>query len=1099
MENFSTITLDEAIALMQRRPGLLIGPTATRAVGDLTNVLQQAARTLKIEELCKGIDEGNYGAFVDKVRSERNDKASGFESKIKEGIVSFRAAPDINHLAKALWSGCISATEDLTFEGAIRTHLDSLPASRTLTIIDEIRVTPPGRTIPVYKLLGNVMSASAEAALVLSEGDMLLRQNIWRDLLSTFSDYVRDAPIFVIGLSSKIPLARAVIGALQSMPHPRPTQLLFLKNDPTLSDPTVIGLCKRFKTYIVDASLRDLSAKISGLRLPDAKSSSAPVAASLVDIAGLVRKHSSVMLLAPGSVGAVPMSQMEQPHVVEALFRPAATDWRPFQHGFDVRRSITDKILPALNSLAKDSAPGSSRVLLLHGEAGVGKTTLLKRLAMEASDAGLVCLWCTRSSSGSALRGLKALAKELSDWAKNQKPQTNRFAIFCDDPWGLRLDVGDLSNAFDGFPAPLVFVLSVRNTDYGAIDTQTIQGSISVDLEIEIPYELDSDELVGLAKTMVSIGAVADISGATREISRVPTRHASDILCNLWYLIPETRMQFAESLRDEYCRLGSVRDAVGNLAAKSMSEGGAIAHGAYEFVTVTSNLNVGLPVEVLVRALGVDYSDWLETVGPSRPLWGLLYDVQDDESETVTYFTRNEIVTKLLLELVNGPVGHAGEFGVLKRLLGACSGGSMVYRTFALNVLVRGRKRLAEFLTYEQGIELFDIASKVLPFEDRVIEHHRGIWMQDVGKADGAAYKQFEKALSTDIYPGSDRDAPKEHIHTSMAAATLKLIRSGEQELELGMSVIKEHLRQASSSRFFNPHTSHVSASVLFEVAKLSGLASSKESAFSYVVSALQEIERARQVVGSRREIRLQKDLEMMADLEKRVLSSIPDSSTLEELAFKIFETSGSQVGFEVASRRMLVEASASSKGKDFNEVHEFLNRCMEALDKKPIQPTTDLILVRIDLFIRWTILGFRPVPWKDLREDLAGILKDPRYRDDVMRTFYYAVTLYHCSEITEANAVFAALRRWQPAAFGLREIRCYFLGSDGSPRRFQGVFRSENHRWFFEIPELNVALLSRAPQSYGSGATGHAYISFALNGPLVQEGRPDKSDLTFW
>ena len=261
----------------------------------------------------------------------------------------------------------------------------------------------------------------------------------------------------------------------------------------------------------------------------------------------------------------------------------------------------------------------------------------------------------------------------------------------------------------------------------------------------------------------------------------------------------------------------------------------------------------------------------------------------------------------------------------------------------------------------------------------------------------------------------------------------------------------------------------------------------------------MQEIERARQIVGGRREIRLQKDLEMMADLEKRVLGGIPDSRMLVEMSFEIFKKTSSQVGFEVAARRMLVEASESSKGKDFNEVHEYLNRCMEVLDEKEIQPTPDLILVRVDLLIRWTILGFRPVPWDDIKEDLADILKNPKYRDDVIRTFFYAVALFHCSEITEANAVFATLRRWQPTAFGLREIRCFFLGSDGNPRRFQGVFRSENQRWFFEISELNVALLSRAPQNYGSGATGHAYIGFALNGPLVQEARPDKSDIGFW
>jgi hypothetical protein len=1098
MENFPVITLSDAVASLERRPALLLGPAATRAPDELGLIVREALRSTKLTELSEGIDENNFGPLLDMIRIERPDKASSLEGKIRESILHIKPAPDINHLAKALWSACISVTEDLTFESALRNYLDSIPGTRSLTIVDEERITPPNRTIPVYKLLGNAMSSAPEATLALSESDQLLRQQVWRDLLVTFADHVRGAPVFVIGFGHKVTVARAVLGMLQSMPHPRPSHLLFLKNDPALADATVVGLCKKFKTNVVDASLRDLASQISGFKLSSTLATSPAASTNYVAVADIVEKHSGVLVLVPGSKGLPPLSPMELPHAVEALFRPAANDWRPFQHDMDVRRTVTDKLLDGLSELVAEVNTNGTRVLLVHGEAGVGKTTALKRLAMEAADQGLISLWCTRASSGSNLRALRNAAKELGDWKKEEKSPT-RFVLFCDDPWGLRVDIGELATAFDGLNAPLVLVVCVRNTEYGATDANNIANLISIDRDLAIPYELDSLEMSLLAKTLVKIGATKDVESARREISRVPTKHATDILCNLWYLIPETRLQFAESLRDEYCRLGAVRDAVGTMAANAASEGGAIAIAAYEFVTVTSNLNIGLPIEVLVHALQIDYEDWTDTVGAGKPLWGLLYDVSDEEHDTVTYFTRNEIVTKLLLELVNGAVGHAGEFGVLKRLLAACSGGSMVYRSFALNVLVRGRKRLAEFLTYEQGLELFDIAAEALPFEDRVIEHQRGIWIQDVGRKDDLAYKQFEKALATEIYPGSDRDAPKEHIHTSMAAAVLKLIKNGQQDRERGMLIIKEHLRQASSNRFFNAHTSHVSAGVLFEIARLSGLSSSDPEGFTYVVAALQEIERARQIVGSQGGVRLNKDMEMMADLEKRVINSIPRTDQLVALASELFDKTKNQVGFEVAARRMLVEASAASKGKDFNEVNDYLNECMVVIERHGSAPSTDLTVVRIDLLIRWTVQGFKPVPWEALRDDLADVLKDARYRDDVIRTFFYAVTLYHCGEMTEANALFATIRRWQPVAFGLREIRCFFLGPDGNPRRFQGIFKKEHMRWYFEVPELNAALHSRAPQSFGSGATGHAYISFSLNGPLVQEGRPDKEELSRW
>lgn len=582
-------------------------------------------------------------------------------------------------------------------------------------------------------------------------------------------------------------------------------------------------------------------------------------------------------------------------------------------------------------------------------------------------------------------------------------------------------------------------------------------------------------------------------------MERVPSRHATDILCSLWYLIPETRQQFTESLRDEYFRLGAAKEVVGEIASRAVSDSGTIAHDAYEFVTVASSLDIGLPVEVLVRALGVDYADWIETVGVGRPLWGLLYDAHDESNDTVAYFTRNEVVTRVLLDLVNGSVGHAGEFRILKRLLAACNGGSLVYRNFALSVLVRARKRLGEFLSYEQGLELFDIAKKALPFEDRILEHHRGIWMQDVGNHDALAYRQFEKALLTEIYPGADRDAPKEHIHTSMASAVVKMIKAGEQDPNKGALLVQDHLRQASSSRFFNPHTSHVSALLLFNLSELQTDSQDSSLALGYLVEALQEIERARQVVGGRRDVRFRKHLEMMTDLEKRVLASVPDDVELRALAKEMFDGSGSQVGFEIAARRLLVEASKLSRGRDFNIVNDYLNDCMTAIESASRTPSVALLVVRVDLFVRWTIQRFKATPWTELRDDLSDILKDVQYRDDVIRTFYLAVTLFHCNQVTEANALFATLRRWQPTAFGLREVRCFFLGDTGAPKRFQGTFRRDLGRWYFEIPELNVSILSRAPATHGSGATGHAYIGFALNGPLAQEDHPEPGDIVFW
>lgn len=1098
MTKLKTVSIEEALDSLHRRPGIVLGPDATRAPGELARVLIAAIKTCKIESDFSLLQDSDCRAEMDKLK--KRISPSEFELLVvefRDGIRRMRPSLEINHLAKAGWSACISVTEDLLFESALRIHLDSVAGTRTLTIIDRLGIDPPQRTIAVFKLLGNARTTDEESQLILSEADLLVRQQDWRILLQSFPDFVREAPVFLIGVTSCVLLTRQVLSALSAMQKPKPTKLFFLQNEGVLSDPTIAALCDRFETVLIDGSIRDLCAQVAALKAPGISTLAMPVNKKKLDLAHIIQKHSEIVFLVPSETLSSQATGIDIPALMDGLFRPASQNWQPFQENLDIRRAVTDDLLNSLADIQARATSGDPKLLLIRGEAGVGKTTLLKRIAVEVAQKGVITLWCGRTAGGSWLRAFKSLATEMTDWVKSQSNKKLQFIVICDDPWALRIDAGDLISCFDRFPASIVFIFSARNSDHVAGDSSGSLSTFVPDAEIEVPYELVGTEITQLSAMLVRIGAAKDKESADREIRCIPSRHAKDILCSLWYLIPETRTQLSESLRDEYCRLGSARDVVSNIAESASSQHGSIAHSAYEFVTVTSNLSIGLPVEVLVHALGVNYSEWLETVGRGRPLWGLLYDIADERDETFLYFTRNEVVTKVLLDLVNGGVGHAGEMRVLKRLLSACHPGSLVYRTFVLDVLVRGRKKLAEVLNYEQGLELFDIAREALPHEDRVIEHHKGIWMQDVGRDDKDAYLQFEHALTTEIYPGADRDAPKEHIHTSMAASLVKLIRSGKQDSEGGAAQVREHLRQATSPRFFNSYTSHVSANLLFDLANIDPSGIESASAFTYLVEAFQEIEKARQIIGSRGQLRHKNReyFELMSDLEKRILNSIPSTSKLKVLAQEMFHDNRNQAGFQVCARRLLVEASQTSKGKDFNEVSEYLKECMIEIQDANSNPSDELLVIRTDLIIRWRIQSFASVEWEQFRDDLVQIVRNSKYRDDVIKNFYLAVAHFHCAQTTEANALFATLRRWQPLAFGVREPRCYLLDDFGNPRRFQGTFRKEFQHWYFNVPELDVSAPLHGTPSYGTGAVAHAYIGFALNGPLALEHSPDKSD----
>jgi hypothetical protein len=1092
MAEFQLISLQDTIEALPKQPGIVVGPDVTCVSGSIKDIFNRAFASINAQNRVE-ITDTTYRTSLDQLAEEMPAEVSNITSQIKEGILKLTAPLDLNHLVKAGWSACISLTEDLLFESALRNYLDSRPTSLSATIIDSPQVLPPERTIPIYKLLGNVNSKDEEASLAISESGMLLRQQTWPHLLRTFPDYLRDAPLLFIGTSSAIPMVRLLLSTLLGMPKPNVGNLLFLRDDPTLKDPTIRKLLAQRRVSVIDANIRDICAAITHLKPNRILPVSVDQDLARDPLAKLVEGFETLVSIVPhGRLDPTDVSK-NLLRLTDSLFRPAVIDWQPFLAELDLRRSITKDLKRQVNEMLNVPASSPTQAIVVHGEAGIGKTIALKRTAVDLASIGLRVLWCKRTLGGNYLKSFRELARQLNESikkaedAKTSAKPDNRLVIFCDDPWALRIDAVELMACFDHFVGRVAFVFSVRNSDYFAGDASNLL-SANRDRELELPYELDEDELKGLEDLLLKIGVVSDRAQAQEEISRLGEHSARDILCSLWLLIPETRSQLSDSLRDEYCRLGDIRDSVTAIAGDF--DVSSIAHRAYEFVTVTSNLDIPLPIEVLVRALRVDYQDWLDMTVDGRPLWGLLYDEQSDDGSTVVFRTRNNIVTKILLELVNGGVGHAGEIRVLKDLLSACDVGTPIYRNFVIDILVRSRGKLTKLLSYSEGLELFDIARRTLPHSDRVIEHHKGIWMQNKGQDYKNAYVQYEQALSSLVYPGAERDAPIQHIHTSMAASVVQMIKAGEQERTTGVELVKTHLRQATSATFFNLHTAHISANLLFELSQ-QGQTSDDSVSLTSLSEAMNEIERAFQSIGThvRGYSRHEKDVAMLNSLLSKILASIPEIELLRSMAVERFEKSGEQLGFEVAARRMLAEANQSGKGRDYNKINEYLDECVALIERKDACPSVDLIAIRIDLIIRWRIQRKQDVNWAAFRFDLETILKFSNHRDSVMKQFYYAVALFHCGEITEANARFATLRRLQLpfVAMAPREVRCYYLNAGGSVRRFQGVLeRGNGGTWYLRIMDIDQTIQCRQPGDVGGhGSTVHAYIGFALNGPI--------------
>jgi tetratricopeptide (TPR) repeat protein len=1089
------LTIDDALHSLLRHPILVLGPSATSPPSMDEELKTRILSSVPMDDKTKVC---SFRDLVDVVRHKRPDAYAAVRESILDYFRTLRPNPQVHHLASGQWSGIVSLVIDSTFEDLLRQRLDQTPTSLTLTVIDHHSTIPPPRTIPVYKLMGSINERRTGRELAIGTSEYLARKQFWSRLLATLPDVARNAPLFFVGTATSFDVARDFVGAMFASSPPYPSRLIFLAGDGTVHDSTFQALVQgQCEITLVDATLKDFCeaasrvALVAGTLSPTTAGTSNPKASALSQFMNII-DH------VPSSLPDAFHQSSNQRRLLDGLFRPTQVDWAPFLCDLDLPRTQTSQLFDEVKLKTQYLEQHPLSLIVLRGEAGIGKTICLKRLAVDIAKAGFSAWWCKRAPFGTTRHSYsdfaRALARDISKPGKASPP----VVVFCDDPYSLRVEVNDIFRAFETAKLPLVLVVASRNSDLVVSDAAKVEAFAKPDFVMELSPTLDDTELASLPSFLLKLGAAANIEDARRQVSEVPTRDSSDILCSLWYLLPETKSQLSASIQDEYFRLGGVSGALSAFASRASSLSDTVRR-AYEFVAVTSKLQIGCPLEVLVRALGITYEQWMQMCVDQRPVWGLLYDDVDPESDNIVFHTRNHIVTRVLLELVNGGGGHAGEFRVLKSLVGACDTSTVPYREFLVDLFVSKRSQLAETLSYDWGVELFELALSTFPTQDRTLEHHFGWWHRWVGKRTRTAYEQYQKALDTPEYQYATRRELKEHIHTSMAATVVEMVRQGEKGRQDALELIRMHLQEANTGSFVDPYSDHVFANSLFQLSRLGGPGSADSVSLESVAEALRTIERSLQTIGStgRQRKDFYENIAALHELQANIVEAIRDVEQAKQFALEAFSQSGSQSGFEVVGRRLLHDAERTRKGGDYKLASEYVSTVMALVEDRGKEVSAELRSVRIDVFVRWRLQQNRgPIDWESLRADLEIVVADRRFQNDLVKHYYLAVALFHLGEITHAQAIFRALQRKNPAGrvrFGRRNV---FVGKEGLPRREQGDLRVVHDRTYVFFSGLSLELeVSGNVQDRQAGATVHCYIVFTLTGIFAVFDPPGKDE----
>lgn len=1090
MTNYS---LEDVLAT---RPALIIGERATAVSADRSTL---AATVLAEAEKggfeIKPAHRDSLGRFFDELRSANRTLSETVERRYREGVVRLPPSFDLKHLAAVQWSSVVSLCSDTALEQAIQLKLDASPTTRTLTLVTHPSVTIPTRTTPVFRLLGDPATTETGRKLAVSAADYTLRKQSWHDLLGQFSDNTKNGMVVVVGLQEDSQLLQDCIATLVSLRGPIPKRFFFLEQPSGPSDPTLLGmLLDRAEVVALRCTLQEFCNAAAVL-------TSKPVQFSMQELdlpkrmERLLSDYSDTIGVPQTTIptGLDPAHRMTE--LCDALFRPMALDWRPFLIDLDLKREQLAEVWSDVDELLATSARGVCPVFSLRGEAGVGKTTFLKRLAVDLAKSGVLVCWLKKRNSVGVISVVREFCRKVKEAINEEKRKAQPPIVFiCDDPVALDVLAEDLIFALEASGLNAVAIFGIRNSDDLLVQFPVSSNARFPFKERQLRFKLSEYELELLEDFLIRHKTAPDKATAKTMIRAVPGDSASDILCSLWFLVPDTKLQFETSLESEYLRLGSAKKAIESIAEEAR-KGADIARRAYEIVAVACDLGLAVPVEVLVRAVAAgSYTEWLDQFGVGKPLWGLLYDDFDVEQGTYSYRTRNIVVTQILVRLIDQGIGHAGRLRVLRDLVEACRGGGDLYRDFLAQLLVRRRAKLESILYYEEGVSLYDLALEGAADDTSLLLHHKALWLRHSGKDAAGAYAIMEKALSVIVGDQSQRES-RENIHVSMAAAIADRLDRREITAADALSSVRGHLSETRFRGSYDPHVSYVLAKTLVRVARVS---ESHPTTIESACKALSEVDRGLLAIGGSAKSlsRNYQGIERLLEVQRSVVQLF-EGEDLEKVV-KDLPQETVLFGIELRARFMLREAANLKQGRRYKDIITFLDPAINSipLDQWPRQ--LGLREVRAMTMIRWRLSTTRgEVNWETLQADVTVLLKSPQYSADAVWRYYHALATFHLGNVQLAVAEFNALRpmtRFQPAAHSMRN---FLLGREGYPRKLQGIFHRSHDRKYVSIAELQLdAEANEAPNSLKEGGTCHCYLAFRLSGYRAYFGDPSDQNL---
>lgn len=978
----------------------------------------------------------------------------------------------LDNAAKANISAVVTLSRNDNFENRFKEHLDGAASGWAPCICEKLvnGMTPP-KSVPIYKLLGSLLRHE-HSSVVSNEANYLQRRHHWPSILKEVSNHIRHSPIVCIGhRGGEAVLADALNSLLLSLPNSGAgKKIIFSKEEINELSPLLSGLVKQCEVKLLNISTPEIVSCLSHRKRRT--KSEAP------RITEPTYKFENELLAGIPTIESVESTPPEKKKFVrELLAAPTIVDWRPFKARLDWKRTLSEDIVQSI-SQAFDAPLYRSNIFSVRGDAGVGKTSVLKRAAFNLAQDHFAVYWFNNEQGN--IDNLHNLIQYLNS---RKDSETLRVVFFIDHLLDVIPSYSEILHALSPATFNWLIVVSWRATD--ALRDESLL-SIQADQSFEVPSVLSQEEFTAFEEY---IGSISKVSSQFFNQNKSNSREAKDCLCLLWILLPETKGYFRETLAKEFLSLSNPKLAINSAIeaiAVTIAEFGPSIKLAYEIVCVAANIGLTVPLEVLTKACNLSWDEWSNmSRDESHPIWGLLYEEpfynRDTESFESIYRPRNSVIAQVVTELVNGgPVGKDGEFSRLKLMLSTCDAISAVYSKFISDILIRNANYLSSSYTPRQHEELWEIIKEVYPVWSKNLAHHYGIFVKLRLNDASSAYKIFLDAQNQPNDPSGIRRENPANIENSAAAAIVRLVAGNEIRASEAFDKVELHLTRAKKFGAFSLHSAHIQGTNFMHLAN--------EIGNQNRTKRLECIEKAYEITNEAIILNEDGGDELLYELKSKLFKST-DYKSVEEMGQHGLSliVSERDLSCSIATIRLHLEkAKQTMIGTDFKIAEAYLLEVVEVMGKVDLATPPTLLRLRIELYMQWRFfLKRKGCPWGTIKDDCESLFELEKGKSDPLTTFYLAVALLHLKDGSTACDYMTTLYRSSFMRSSVRRsIRAFAQDYNGNPASYSGEIIRRGERVAVSCPEIGTTLNVKGALAKKPNNTSiHFRIGITLSG----------------